>query len=314
MTKTDLSLSAPELSDTTGPAFALEGVTKRFGKKVALDQLSLSVPRGSVVGLIGRNGSGKTTLLNLLTNLLLPSAGHCRTLGQASPDLPESVLSRIGLVAQELQFLDWMNVGDQLDYVASYYPNWDRDRQKRLLEVLELDASAPIGPLSPGDKQKLAILVAVCHHPELLLLDEPVSALDPLARARFLEFLIELLNEDQPTVVISSHVLHDIERLVDWIVCLEKGRLCVSLPFDDLRESYAEWRVTLPAGDLAPDPFDEPFILESRGSGRSRKLLVENASENDLLSFRQRHQAEVSAHGVSLEALFPHLIRKGTAR
>jgi ABC-2 type transport system ATP-binding protein len=301
------------MSELSAEAFTFRRVTKRFGRKAALTDLSLSVPRGQVIGLIGRNGSGKTTLLHLLSGRLLPTEGECHTLGEPGGELSEASLRRIGLVAQELRFLDWLRVGAHLDYVAAWYPDWDRAREAHLVQRLELDRDAVVRTLSPGDKQKLAIILAVCHHPELLLLDEPMSALDPIARGRFLEFLVALLNEDQPTVVISSHVLHDVERLVDWIVCLEAGRLCLSRSFDELREEFAEWNVTLPEATADHGPFAEPWILREEGKGRRRKLLVRAVDEAEAEAFCRRHGLEREVRRLSLEAIFPHLIRAGAA-
>ena len=131
---------------------------------------------------------------------------------------------RIGFVPQEIRLIDWMTVEQHLSYVASFYPRWDGERQARLLRELELDTASTVGALSSGNVQKLAVILACCHHPELLVLDEPVSDLDPIARGgRLLEFLLELLREDETTIVVSSHVLRDVEKIVDHgCVCLDQ--------------------------------------------------------------------------------------------
>ncbi len=173
--------------------FEARQLTKRFGSTTALDNLSLEIPRGSLVGLIGRNGSGKTTLLHHVTGLQLPTSGECRTFGIASGKLEDDHMARIGFVAQDIRLLAWMRVKDHLAYVGSFYERWDHGLADRLREELELDPEQKVGDLSKGDLQKLAVILAVGHRPKLLLLDEPVSNFDPVVRARMLRFLTELL-------------------------------------------------------------------------------------------------------------------------
>ena len=247
-----------------GIAFEIAHLTRRYGEKAALDDISLAVAERRVVGLIGRNGSGKTTLLHHLLGLLQPTTGSCTTLNRDSAALGSDELSRIGAVYQEYRFLEWMTVHQHLQYVASFYKNWDTDRRDRLLAELELDAAARVATLSPGDVQKMGLILAVCHHPDLLLLDEPVSALDPIARQRLLEFFLDLLHEDECTIVISSHILRDIEQIVDWIVCLDAGRIAVSAGLDELQGRFAEWVVTSKNGAL-PTTFPEAYVCGQSG-------------------------------------------------
>ena len=289
--------------------FELNRVTKRFGTATALADVSLSIPEQHVVGLIGLNGSGKTTLLHHLVGLLLPTEGSCTTLRMEAASLGPEQLRRIGIVYQENRFLDWMTVQQHLSYVGSFYRLWDNDRQRRLLDLLELDLSARVGTLSPGDVQKLGLILAVCHHPELLLLDEPVSALDPIARHRLLEFFLDLLQEDHCTIVISSHILRDIEQVVDWIVCLDAGRIAVDTGLDDLQERFSEWIVTSSNGGL-PSQFDEGFVCEQHGSSAQAHLLVRDATGH-LDTFRRKHGAEVSTSPLNLERIFPLLLKGG---
>ena len=155
----------------------LNQVTRCFGAVTALDHVSLALPQQHVVGLIGRNGSGKTTLLHHLVGLLLPTEGSCATLGKDAAALGPDELRRIGVVYQENRFLEWMTVQQHLRYVASFYGNWDADRQEHLLTELELDRRTRVAALSPGDVQKLGLILAVCHHPELPLSISPTPHL-----------------------------------------------------------------------------------------------------------------------------------------
>lgn len=291
------------------PAFELDRVTKTFGSLHALEELTLRVPEGSVVGLIGRNGCGKTTLFRHVVGLLLPTGGECRTLGCSAERLGPKELSQIGMVHQENRFLVWMKVEQHLRYVASFYRQWDKEREERLLDELELDPKARVGTLSPGNVQKLALILAVCHHPKLLLLDEPVAALDAIAREKLLEFLLNLLQEDENTTVIASHVLRDVERIVDRVVCLDRGRLVEDTALDELQERFEEWIVISKNGAL-PDRFSETYILEERGDRFQRQLAVRHADAFELEAFERRHHVEIKTQPLNLERIFPLLLRE----
>ena len=288
--------------------FEAHNLTKRFGDLTALDDVDIQISRPSIVGLLGKNGSGKTTLLRHLMGLQLPTEGYARTLGKKASELGHDELIHIGFVPQEIRLLDWMTVQQHLDYVACFYPEWDRDRQERLLNELELESSARVGSLSTGNLQKLAIILAVCHHPRLLVLDEPVSDLDPIVRARLLEFLLELLREDQATILVSSHVLRDVEKIVDWVLCLDRGRIITDAGLDELKERYAEWLIGSQNGDL-PERFTESFVLEQEISGPEARLVVLQ-DEASVEAFQAAHQVTVSSRALNLEEMFPLLVRE----
>ncbi|MGD8331446.1 MAG: ABC transporter ATP-binding protein [Acidobacteriota bacterium] len=289
-------------------AFEVAKLTKRFGATTALDGITLAVPRQRIVGLIGRNGCGKTTLLNHVVGLQLADRGVCTTLGQPAEELGAEQLARIGMVWQDARFLDWMSVEQHIRYVAAFYERWDTAREKFLVDQLELDRTASVGALSPGNAQKLGIVLAVCHHPELLLLDEPMSALDPISREQVLAFLLELLQEDGATTVISSHVLRDIESIVDWIVCLDRGRVLVDASLDELQDRYHEWQVTS-LGPIA-GAFPEPYVLSQRTNEHRAHLLVCDASEL-VEVFEGKYGVDVESRPLNLERIFPLLYGLG---
>lgn len=291
--------------------FEADGLTKHFDQTVALDQIHLKIRRQTIVGLLGRNGSGKTTLFRHLMGLQLPTEGSAQTLGKPADRLAHDELIDIGFVPQEIQLLDWMTVEQHLQYVSCFYPNWDGQRQSRLQSELELEPSAVVGALSSGNLQKLAIILAVCHHPSLLVLDEPVSDLDPIVRGKFLEFLLELLQEDQATILVSSHVLRDVEKVVDWVVCLDRGRLVTDTDLDELKERYAEWLVTSRNGDL-PKHFSESCVLEQEIGGREGRLLVDQTPDSRE-TFQTTHQVEVTSRPLNLEEMFPLLVQEPSA-
>lgn len=291
---------------------AVTNLTKTFSTHQALKALSFELPAGRVAGLLGRNGAGKTTLLNLACGLLLPTSGTCTTLGRKAGELDAPELARLGVVFQEGRFLDWMSVRQQLEFHASFYPKWDEARESRLLLELDLNPARKIGQLSTGDRQKLGIILGVCHHPELLLLDEPVSSLDPIARLQMLSFLLDLIREDGSTILISSHILSDVEKVVDWVVCLDAGQLAACSPLDELQEGYADWIVT-PADRPLPARFPESWILAQEGDAQRRRLKVKPPTPDTQRQFAAQHGVTVEKHYLNLEELFPLLITQRKA-
>ena len=292
------------------PVIETRDLTRRFGDVTALDRVTLAIPPGRIVGLIGRNGSGKTTLLRHVAGLYVPSEGSSSTFGRPSAELSGRELGRIGLVQQEERFLHWMTVREHLDHVAAFHPRWDRALEARLVNELDVELDKQVGTLSPGNAQKLAVLLGLCHRPELLLLDEPVSALDPIARERMLALLLELLNTTEATIVVSSHVLRDVERVVDWIVCLDRGRVVADVALDELQERFTEWNVRAERG--LPSRFDDPFVREQAVDGAQARLVVEGGAEC-VETFRTRYGAEVEASSLNLERIFPFLLEEEEA-
>jgi ABC-2 type transport system ATP-binding protein len=286
-------------------AFELEGVTKRYDGVVALNDVTVGVPRQSIVGLIGRNGSGKSTLLRHVTGLVLPDQGKCVTLGRTAAQLGETELSRIGVVEQDATYIEWMRVEQLVRYVSTFYARWDRALESALMSALDVNPQARVGGMSPGNVQRLALVLATCHHPELLLLDEPLSDLDPIARQAVLAMLLDRFSSDDMTIVISSHMLRDIEPVVNRIVCMHRGRVVADDELDMLRERYAEWIVTSATGRL-PVQFREPYILSAQSDGVRARLLV-RAGERQAAQFAAQYDAQVTARALNLEQLFPLL-------
>lgn len=283
-------------------AVEMRAVTKRYGRTSALDDVTVAVPRHSIVGLVGRNGSGKTTFLRHVTGLILPDSGECITLGRSARDLRREELSRIGAVHPDDRLLYWMRTGQLLEYVSSFYGRWDDELERNLLSALDLDVRAQVGTLSPGTRQKLSLVVATCHHPELLLLDEPLGDLDPVARQTVLTLLLDRFSSDDMTIVLSSHMLRDIEPIVDRLVCLDGGRVVADDTLDDLKERYAEWIVTSDEGRL-PTRYPEAFVVSAQGDGSRARLSVKDAGPN-VSSFAARYGATVEPRPLNLESVF----------
>jgi len=218
------------------PAISIQGVVKRFGVKTVLDGVDLEIPPGSVVGLLGTNGSGKTTLLKCLVGLLRTHAGKCEILGEDSWDLSPSVKARLGYVPQVISLFPWMTVADLIRYTASFYPNWNDTLADKLHGELELPLREKVGTLSVGQLQRLAILTAVAHEPDVLILDEPAASLDPLARRRFLQLVIDIAEPARRTVLFSTHITTDLERVADRVAVLKNGHVAYFGLLEELKE------------------------------------------------------------------------------
>lgn len=219
-------------------AVAIRGLSRRFGSKLALADVSLTVPRGKVFGLVGENGAGKTTLIKHLLGLLKPETGSVRVFGLNPVQDPVEVLSQVGYLSEDRDLPGWMCVDELLRYSEAFYPRWDRDYAEALREQFNLAACARIKDLSRGEKAKAGLLTALAHRPDLLVLDEPSSGLDPIVRRDILEAIIRTVADEGRTVFFSSHLLDEIERASDHVAMLVGGKLVLSGALDAIKESH----------------------------------------------------------------------------
>jgi ABC-2 type transport system ATP-binding protein len=231
----------------TDSVIRASGLTLRRKHLDVLHDISFDIPAGGVVGLVGRNGAGKSSLLQCLTGLAAPDAGHCELLGCPSLDLSDAVRERLGYVAQTPDLFGWMSAEEHLRAIGRAYPRWDEARCLGLAARLELPLARKVRDLSGGDQQKLSVVLALAHDPDVLLFDEPVASLDPLSRREFMRAIFS--GEDRErTVIISSHILSDLERVVTHLAFIRSGRLQVLDSWDAMLEHY---RVA-PAGSAPP--------------------------------------------------------------
>jgi ABC-2 type transport system ATP-binding protein len=216
----------------------VEDLTRRFGATVALDRLSLHVPRGAVFGVVGANGAGKTTLIRHLLGLLRAQTGSVRVFGRDPVEDPVGVLSRIGYLSEENDLPPWMRVRELLRFVRAFYPGWDDDYAEELRTTFALDPSARVRDLSRGQKARTGLLVALAYRPELLILDEPSTGLDPLARRDILAAVLRTVAHEGRTVLFSSHLLDEVERVSDHVALIDRGRVIVQGPLDEVRAAH----------------------------------------------------------------------------
>ena len=220
------------------PAVAVAGVTRRFGAQTALDAVTLSLPRGGVYGLVGENGAGKTTLIKHLLGLLRAESGAVRVFGLDPVADPVGVLSRIGYLSEDHDLPVWMSVEELMRYSRALYPAWDHGYAEELRRSFGLALPARIKHLSKGQKARAGLLAAVAHRPELLLLDEPSSGLDPVVRRDILEAIMRTIADEGRTVLFSSHLLDEVERVADHVTMIHHGRIVLSGPLDAIKHAH----------------------------------------------------------------------------
>jgi ABC-2 type transport system ATP-binding protein len=229
------------------------GLGKRYRRQWALTDCALSIPTGHVVGLVGPNGAGKSTLLNLSVGLLAPTAGTIEVLG-GIPAAGPAQLAKVGFLSQDAPVYSGFSVADHVKLGARLNPGWDAELARDRIDRLDLDPGQKAGTLSGGQRAQLALTLAVAKRPELLILDEPVASLDPLARREFLQDLMEAVAEQEVSVVLSSHLISDLERACDYLIVLVDSRVRVAGPVDDL----------LAAHHLLSGPRRDPASLPDR--------------------------------------------------
>jgi ABC-2 type transport system ATP-binding protein len=220
------------------PVIDISGLTRRFGDKTALDSVSLSLPRGAVYGLVGANGAGKTTLIRHIMGLLRAESGSVRVFGLDPVADPVAVLSRIGYLSEENDIPGWMRVDELIRYSRAFYSEWDDPYAEELREAFVLEPAAKIRNLSKGQKARMGLLIALAHQPDLLVLDEPSSGLDPIVRQDILGAVIRTIADEGRTVLFSSHLLEEVEQVADHVTMISDGRVVLSGALETIKESH----------------------------------------------------------------------------
>lgn len=284
-----------------------DGLTRRFGRRTVVDHLSLSVPRGSVFAFLGRNGAGKTTTIRMLLNLLDKTAGTARVLGMDSTRQALEIKRRIGVVADGQEMYDWMTVREIIWFCKGFYANWDDSFAAELQAKLELHDTDKVRALSRGQQAKLALLLALAYRPELLILDEPTSGLDVVVRRNFLEGVIELVQEEGRTVFFSSHIVHEVERVADWVGILDRGKLIYCAPMEELKRSVRRLVLTFaePQNEIAV-PF--PQILSAEYAGRQTILVVRDFNDDIMATAQSLRPIHLTVEELGLEDIFVAMV------
>ncbi len=244
----------------------ISGLTRRFGGATALDSVSLSIPRGAVYGLVGANGAGKTTLIKHILGLLRAESGSVRVFGLDPVADPVGVLSRIGYLSEENDLPAWMRIDELIRYSRAFYPGWDDAYAEELRQTFTLDPAAKIKNLSKGQKARAGLLIALAYRPELLVLDEPSSGLDPIVRRDILGAVIRTIANEGRTVLFSSHLLDEVEQVADHVTMISHGSIALTAPLGAMKESHR--CVTVRFAESRPQPPKVGGVLRWDGGGQ----------------------------------------------
>jgi ABC-2 type transport system ATP-binding protein len=253
------------LNGSTSQVIEIRRLTRHFGNKRALDEISLSVPRGGVFGLIGGNGAGKTTVIKHVLGLLKAQSGSVRVFGLDPVQNPVGTLGRIGYLSEDRDLPDWMSVAELMRYTQAFFPSWDEGYAAELREAFDLDPRARIKNLSRGQRARAGLLAALAHRPDLLVLDEPSSGLDPVVRRDILGAIIRTIADEGRTVLFSSHLLDEVERVADRVAIIHEGRILLTAPMDEIKETHR--RMTLRFGQSHNRPPALIGALSFEGEG-----------------------------------------------
>lgn len=288
-------------------------LTKRYRNVQALDHVNLEVQEGSVYALVGPNGAGKTTGIKILMNLIASTSGEAQVLGMDCKQIRGLAYRQIGYVSENQDIPEWMKVGSFLEYLGKFYPTWDRELERALVNQFELRPERKIKALSRGMKMKLALASALAFHPKLIVLDEPFGGLDPLVRDQLIEGLLERAGES--TVFLSSHDLAEIESFASHVGYLEEGRLRFSEEMTSLAARFREVEITFEGEGALPSPMPGSWLQAKAAGGVVR--FVESRFDNERTA-AEIGQAfgqvkAVAFRAMSLRAIFLAMARKAEA-
>lgn len=280
------------------------GLTKRYGRHVGVEQLDLCVPEGEVFGYLGPNGAGKTTTIRLLVDLVRPTSGHIEVFGLDSRRDSREVRRRIGYLPGELFLYDRLTGDEMLTHLAHLRGGVARAEILRLAERLDVDLARPIRTLSKGNKQKIGLVQAFMHRPELLLLDEPTSGLDPLVQVEVHE-LIEEARDEGRTVFLSSHVLPEVDRIADRVGMLKAGRLIAVEDVAGLKERAVHRLEARLGAPVPPDAFDRvPGVSRADVRGTSARLVLSGSMAPVVRALARYEVEDLVVHEPDLEEIF----------
>lgn len=284
-------------------ALSMSHVTKRFGQHTALDDVSLAVPRGVVFALLGENGAGKTTSIKLLLGLAEANEGSLDVLGLDSRRQGAEVRRRVGYVPERPALYEWMTAAEIGWFTAGFYPTGFEHEYRKLLEQFTVPTGRRIKQMSKGMRAKVALSLALAHQPELLILDEPTSGLDTLVRREFLESMVDIAAAGR-TVLLSSHLIGEVERVADYVAIMREGKLLVVESLDALKCQTRELTITVAASSPGL-PALPGQVLSSRRRSRQWQVLVRNLNESDIEAIRELDSVvAVEARTPGLEEIF----------
>jgi ABC-2 type transport system ATP-binding protein len=280
----------------------VRGLSRRFGRFSALDQVSLDVGQGYVYGLVGVNGAGKTTLIKHLLGLLRAKEGTVRVFGLDPASHPVEVLQRIGYLSEEREMPEWMSIDELMRYTSAFHSKWDQSYAQNLLDTFRLDGRKKIKNLSKGMRAQTGLVAAVAHRPDLLLLDEPSTGLDPVVRKDILNAIVRTVADEGRTAIFSSHLLDEVEMMSDYIFMIDRGRLVLQGVLDDIKLQHQVLSVRYGRTEAELPPIGGVLSAERRGS--SWWMVWDGTSEHAVEQLGAMGGEVLQVRNASLQEIF----------
>jgi len=285
-------------------AIRTKGLKKTYAHgKEAVKGIDLEVAKGSVYVFLGRNGAGKTTTIRMLLGLLEKSSGTVEILGLDPEKNPELIKSKVGYVSENQKMYDWMTVDETLWFSKSFYKNWDGKLADELLSRFSLPRNPTLKELSRGMYAQVALIIAMCHHPELLILDDPTSGLDSIVRREFMESIAGALAVEERTVFFSTHIVNEVEKLADHVGIMHEGNLLVSTPVEELKDNVK--RIRMIFDDTVPEDLSVSGLLKKESSGHEVSVIVKDFKKELMDEISNRYKPKTSeVQTLTLEDIF----------
>ena len=291
----------------TEAILAARNLGKSFDSRQVLNDISANVAAGSVIGVLGKNGAGKTTLLEIALGFSPVSSGSVALWGHESLTLPSAIKGRIGYVPQQDELVPVLTGTQQIALNAALHKSWDQELIARLAQEWEVPLDRRISELSGGERQKISVLLALGHHPDLLVLDEPLASLDPIARRQFLSQLLEITADQTRAVIFSSHIVSDLERVANEVWILRQGHMAWQGELDVLKESVV--RLHLQGRDQLPEQLGIAHTLHQQVDGKTATISVSDWNEDVSQSLASRLGVEIEVEPLDLEEIFLEMHR-----
>jgi ABC-2 type transport system ATP-binding protein len=280
---------------------------RKFGKFEAVKNVSLSVPKGTVFGLLGVNGAGKSTIIKMAMGHLRPTSGEIRVLGRTLGEDLIEIRKRVAYVSENRYLYEWMTVGESLRFTRAFHETWDERKAAELLKRFSLPPEKKVRQLSRGNRARLCLLLALSFNPELIILDEPTSGLDPIVRRDFIENIVTEIADEGKTVLFSSHIVEEIERVADYVGIINEGELLLVSTIDDIKASYK--RVRYATNGTRPEVAGVPGVLAVENGRHEQVLTVRAWGDETLSALGERGVKNPEVLPISLEDIFVNTVR-----
>ncbi|HST53922.1 MAG TPA: ABC transporter ATP-binding protein [Pyrinomonadaceae bacterium] len=290
-----------------GCAIESENLGRKFGTFEAVKGVDLFVPKGTVFGLLGVNGAGKSTIIKMIVGHLRPTSGKIRVLGRTLEEDLIEIRKRVAYVSENRYLYEWMTVAESIKFTRAFHDTWDDRKAADLLKRFSLPPGKKIKQLSRGNRARVCLLLALAYNPELIILDEPTSGLDPIVRRDFIENIVSEISDEGKTVLFSSHIVEEVERVADYVGIINEGEMLLVNSLEEIKASYK--RVRYATNGRRPEVAGVPGVLAVENGRHEQVLTVHGFGDETMHALRERGVESAEVLPVSLEDIFVNTVR-----